>query len=238
MPFQGDCWPSCAPTREKTQGIKMTLKSNPLNRIFQSLVLAFAFSTNVNAFTLCIRDYCNVTPTRYSPPLLEPSLQVPVDLRWFLELVPFQNADGWNYSFHIGGSDIASISVPYFDGWEASSVNVPDGWTYQVVPASVSLFANDVALWERQSGAPTSFISVGASFTSDFGPARSTVEIRDAVGDVFDGALFIPLTPSAISAGLTAVPIPASIWLFGIALIGLRGVVRTAGGSKKLGPYI
>lgn len=211
----------------------MALKLNPLSRIFQSVVLAVALDANASASMLCISGYCvtpSVPPPEVFGPIQGPILSVEP---WVLQLMPFQNAKGWNYSFSIGGPDIISISVPYFDGWVVSSVSTPDGWTYQVVPGSSSPLSNAAALWEREGEMPASYYSVGASFTSAFIPTLSTVEIRNAVGSVFEKQLFIPLTPSAMSAGYTAVPIPASIWLFSTALIGLRGIAKAIGFSKR-----
>jgi hypothetical protein len=212
----------------------MAIKSSLLNYTLQSVALAVALTANASASTICISGYCNtppVPPVEGVGPIQGPILSVEPGV---LELVPFQNANGWNYFFSVSGVDIVSVSAPYFDGWGANNVNTPEGWTYQVVPASSSPLSNDVALWERQSGIPDSYYSVGASFTSAFSPTLITVEIRNEVGSVFERQLLIPLTPSAISAGYTAaVPIPASVWLFGTALIGLRGIVRTVGCSKR-----
>lgn len=211
----------------------MSLKSSPASCFLQLIALAVSLATNASASTLCISGYCDFPP---APPIeaVGPVDSPNLTIRpWVLQILPLLDVNGWGYYFSIGGLDIVSISVPYFEGWETGSVITPDGWTYQIVPASNLPLSNDVALWERQVGMPASDYSAGASFTSKFPPTIATVEIRDAAGSVFDEQLLIPLTPRAISAGYTAVvPIPASILLFSSALIGLGVIVKPA---RKLG---
>lgn len=206
-----------------------------VSSVLQVAALSTAMITNAGAVTLCVAGYCDSTyvpPTEIVGPIQGPSVSPePSEL----QLIPFQNSNGWNYFFSVGGADIVTVSMPYFDGWDMSQVNTPEGWTYQVVEASAGQ-PNDLAYWELQNGS-LGYYSVGASFLSSFAPTLATVEIRNTVGTIFEKQVFIPLSPSAIEAGYTAaslpVPEPSNALLFAAGMAMLVTVLRAKNSSNS-----
>lgn len=191
---------------------------NLLRGVLQSLVLAMALIANAEAGTICVSGYdCDSPPPAGSTGPIQGSFgSLPPGM---LQLIPFQDSNGWNYSFNTMGYGIVLVSMPYFDGWSVNDVQMSEGWVYEVV--------NDLAIWELQGGT-LGYGGIGASFLSGFEPTVVTAQIRNAVGDVFDRQVYIPLTPSAIEAGYTAVilavpePSEALLLALGIAFIALR----------------
>lgn len=201
------------------------------NSVLQAVVLGVMFIANAGASTLCVVGNCdltNVPPAGVVEPIQGPPVLVVQP--GVLELIPFQNLNGWNYSFSVGGSDIVSVSIPYFEGWNMDQAKVVEGWTYQVVKATENQ-PTDLALWTIQNDTPSSHYSVGATFLSNFAPTLATVDIRDSVGNIFAMNVFIPLTPSAIDAGYAAtslpVPEPSSALLYAAGAAILLTVRRT-----------
>lgn len=190
-----------------------------LRGMLQSLVLAMALMANAEAGTICLsgNDCTPPPPAESIGPIEGPSVSLQP---WVLELTPFEDSNGWNYSFNARGFDIVSVSMPFFDGWNTNDVQIPEGWGYEV--------ANKLAIWGLQGATSNNYGGVGASFLSTFEPTAVTAQIRNAFGDVFDRQVYIPLTPSAIEAGYTgailAVPEPSQALLLGlgVAFIALR----------------
>jgi hypothetical protein len=154
-----------------------------------------------------------------------------------LQLIPFQDSNGWNYYFSVGGADIVAVSMPYFNGWDLSQIMTSEGWTYEITQTAAS-HPQELVLWTRQNGMPSSFYTVGAAFTSNFAPTLAAVEVRNAVGNIFEKQVFIPLTPSAIEAGYVAaslpVPEPSTALLLASGIVILVTSCRTRSRAKEV----
>ncbi|MGK0440922.1 MAG: hypothetical protein ACJA0N_000717 [Pseudohongiellaceae bacterium] len=166
------------------------------------------------------------------------------------------SATGYNYAIQtdcfgscwdtMGGVPITELYqtdtfyLPYFSDAGITAINSPLDWSY-TIEASNDIFnlgnsagvihwsaspGNELALWDNLSG---------FTYTSSFSSSVTAPFRLDYVGGAqLFGDLSIPASPLALAAGLipiAAVPEPASIWLFGSALLGLAGF-RKLRGSK------
>lgn len=190
-----------------------------------------ALATVAKASTICVSGYCQAAENPPANSILPISSTPIFTSTSKLELIPYQNENGWNYSFAIGAADVVSASSPYFSSWSSSQVFTPSGWTYQV---STSNQQNDVATWAKDSSTPAgNYVTFGATFASDFAPTVATIKLTKVDGAIENTEVFIPLTPSAISAGYFAarlpVPEPSSslLVLAGVSLLCLAQRRRT-----------
>jgi hypothetical protein len=187
------------------------------------VALSTSLATAAEASTICVVGYCDIgeVPSVGSVVFISgPYISAgPSNI----ELIPYQNQNGWNYSFMVSGTDIVSASIPYFGGWSPSQVSMPDGWIYQINAATSQ--QSETANWSKSASTPAGYYSIGASFTSEFAPSIATLSISQTDGSVIDIQVFTPLTPSALSAGYSAASLPvpepssAILGIFGIALL-------------------
>jgi hypothetical protein len=184
------------------------------------VAVSTSLATVAEASTICVASNCDAVEI---PPAgsVGPISGTPISLgQTLIELVPYKDQKGWNYSFLVSGTDIVSASVPYFAGWSQIQVSMPDGWTYQINSATNQ--KSETAIWSKDTSTPADYYSIGASFTSEFAPSVAILSLGKTDGSVIDVQVFIPLTPTALAAGYSAaslpVPEPSS------ALLGFLGV--------------
>jgi hypothetical protein len=114
-----------------------------------------------------------------------------------------------------------------YDGWIVESAEVETlfgigGWfTSTVSGAKVTFLLDDINVNEARDGDRVSsdWNFVGVIDEAGF----STVEILELTGADYDQAL---IWGDAFTIGVSAVPVPAAVWLFGSALLGLGMVKR------------
>ncbi len=158
------------------------------------------------------------------------------------------SATGYNYEIQnncfgncedtIGGVPIPDLYqvdefyLPYFSDSGISAINSPSGWSYNI-ESSNDLFnlgsGAGVIHWSASTGNELALYGIlsGFTYTSSLVSSVKAPFRLDYVNDDYNiGDPPIPASPSALAAGLTpisAVPVPASIWLFGSGLLGLLG---------------
>jgi hypothetical protein len=146
-----------------------------------------------------------------------------------LNLTPTLGTDGlYSYGFSIPGDNAASISAAYFPDSQLQNFTMPDGWTVQMDPAQDRFGLGHGAgtlIWRG----PSTTLNPTFAFQSIYEPTFLQFSALLSDGSGLSGPIYMPLSPSAISAGqLAAVPEPASsvFVLVGLCAIGAARMKR------------
>jgi len=120
--------------------------------------------------------------------------------------------------------DVAGTASLDFSGWNVTWAGIPS-IPMSGDPSNFGLAGNDgIALMTCSVGGVAAACGDGANYVLDY---KATVPQNDASG--FGGVPYVLRLEGSISGELpavSAVPVPAAVWLFGSGLLGLVGVAR------------
>ena len=141
--------------------------------------------------------------------------------------------------------ELVTFDVPYFGDSNITAITSPAGWTAKVEDlnqfnlegamtlrwsasfssraATSGPFAGQVFAYPN--GLPIDQSLGGFGYTSTYAPGKGPFQVTSWSGGSFVGDPAVPLSPSAVNAGLLPVPEPASAALL---LAGLAGVLAVA----------
>ena len=138
----------------------------------------------------------------------------------------------------IGGVPIPDLNItdeffiPFFPDAGISSILSPTGWS-GVIEANNDLFGlgNNAGVihWSASAGNELALNDSLSGFmysSTVSGSVKAPFRLHYTAGGFLDGDPPIPASPLALQAGLkpvSQVPLPAAVWLFGSALLGLVG---------------
>lgn len=127
---------------------------------------------------------------------------------------------------------VREFAIPYFDDANVTLVTAPANWISQVVADDIFGLGSGAHALVWTALTDNSGIALGAtlggfSYESTFGPGKGPFSTTFGGGWVVLGDPAIPLSPSAIAAGIapSAIPVPAAVWLFSSGL-GLLGFIN------------
>lgn len=169
--------------------------------------LPLIYAMNGNALTLCVGS-CPPDIPPPSSPLVGIDMPLPVlpMQPGFLQLIPTQNATGWQYGFVAPNSlySVVSVTMPVFSDSLISGIAVPTDWSFSTGATDVFGLGTGAGYmsWVYNGVAePSAYTSF--SFQSEFGPSLAPFLFVQLSGTVVnDSGLFIPLSPLALAAGL------------------------------------
>lgn len=127
---------------------------------------------------------------------------------------------------------VREFAIPYFDDANVTLITAPANWTSQVVANDIFGLGSGAHALVWTALTDNSGIALGAtlgglSYESTFGPGKGPFSTTFGGGWVVLGDPAMPLSPSAIAAGIapSAIPVPAAVWLFNSGL-GLLGFIN------------
>ncbi len=142
----------------------------------------------------------------------------------------------------IGGIPISDLNmtnnfyIPYFSDAGITNISSPTGWSFSIENNN-DLFnlGNNAGVlhWSTSPGnelpldTPLSGFTYSSSITNS---VKAPFKIEYSLGGFRIGDPPIPASPLAIAAGLpaiTTVPLPASLWLMGVALMSLFRIKKS-----------
>ncbi|MDP2883082.1 MAG: PEP-CTERM sorting domain-containing protein [Azonexus sp.] len=177
------------------------------------LVAAYlsAAAINVNAGTICAGSGSCTTFDRPPPAesveiIAGPSLP-PVFRVGLLQIIPQPTLEGWHYAF--SPTEIPkAFSLPYFGDLQISAVISPSGWNFEIAPEDIFALGHGAGYmrWIYDGSTTVANQALLFGFNSAFQPSLSTYRITLIDLSTLDVSGYIPLSPTAIAAGLTAAP--------------------------------
>lgn len=168
-----------------------------------------AVAVNANAGTICIGSCTALDqppPAEHVEIINAPSLP-PISRVGLFQIIPQPTLEGWNYAF--SPTEIPkAFSLPYFGDLQISAVKSPSGWNFEIGSEDIFALGHGAGYmrWIYDGSTTVASQALLFGFSSAFQPSLSTYRITLTDLSTLDVSGYIPLSPTAMAAGLTASP--------------------------------
>jgi hypothetical protein len=143
-----------------------------------------------------------------------------IDLAAFDLNVSWDDSEDLHYDSHTLTEHLGQFSL-----YEAEDLSTP------YVAGSNNLNLSVISYLHDLDGQPNNFTLASLTFLGDQDPTNN-IHLSDIIlSDQFGNSIQFEVSGTHISANVSAIPLPGSIWLMGFSLVSIMGF-----GKKKTGP--